>query len=218
MGIKAINCCLLQVFMHIESPELRLMDTDALYLLLEKVSAGKTSREAAARHFYGNRKHIAQLIGFVFEVEDPVSVKASWVLDMVASDDIAIILPGLDHFTKNIHRVCNESALRPLARICERLLAAMDADQPSLAGIKLSGLQHELLLNAAFKWLIGPHKVATKVFAMRCLYYLGKEAPWVHGELREILREQYARETSGYKARARDTLQKLEAFGRSRML
>ena len=191
------------------------MENESLYATLKKVTAGRSSREAAARVFDGNTQKIQELIRLVFDTDDPVSVKASWVLDLVASADIKVLQPNLEYFAGNLDKVRDESAIRPLARICEKLLTVLDNGQYPEADLTLTDAQHHLILAAAFKWLIGPHKVATKVFAMRCLYFLGKKTPWVHEELQEILKEQYARESSGYKARARDTLQKLEAYKRT---
>jgi hypothetical protein len=193
---------------------MKLMEKKELYRILEKVTAGRKSREAASTYFLGDEKNIKELIGLVFEINDPVAVRASWVLDIVAGNDLAMIFPHLDIFIKGLGTVQNESVMRPLARITEKILTALDSGNDALPANFPDENQHELLLAAAFKWLIGPHKTATKVFAMRCLYFLGKSAPWVHDELCGILKQQYADGSSGYKARARDTLKRLEVHGR----
>lgn len=191
------------------------MDNAALYKELESVSASRNSRKAVARYFIGNDKNLKQLISLVFKIDDPVSVRAGWVLDMVAEEDITLMLPFLDYFAAGVGTVENESAIRPLARISEKILTSIFSASMAGSNCLLDDQQHEQLLTAAFKWLIGPHKTATKAYAMRCLYYLGKKDPWVHEELRAILKQHYTGESSGYKARARDTLRKLEAFARN---
>ena len=44
---------------------------------------------------------------------------------------------------------------------------------------------------------------------MQALLLLGREIPWVHGELRAILEQQYPQGSPAYQARARQVLRKL---------
>ena len=73
--------------------------------------------------------------------------------------------------------------------------------------------QLEKIMTACFDWLIGPMNIAPKVFAMSSLYYLGFKFDWVHPELKQVLEDNYPNGTSGYRNRAKKTLDKLARLG-----
>ena len=64
------------------------------------------------------------LIEILMQVDDKVSPRAAWVLEFACKDNLDIIIPYLDVFTKNMHRVKKEQAVRPVAKICEYLAKA----------------------------------------------------------------------------------------------
>ncbi len=143
--------------------------------------------------------------------EDPLSVKACWVLDLAVEKDPMAFFPYLGQFIGGLGKIRNESAIRPLARICEqvsqRYYASPATERRRLATPK----DLEALVAAAFNWLIGPHKVAAKVYSMTTLYHLGLDFNWIHRELELVLEKNYPEESAAYKARARMILAKIKA-------
>ena len=104
--------------------------------------------------------------------------------------------------------VKEESAIRPVAKVCEILLKYHFSKKKGKHPI-FTREQLEKCTETCFDWLLGDHKVAAKVFSMSCLYYTGLEIPWVHGELEVILQQHYKGGSAAYQARARDVLKRV---------
>ena len=64
-----------------------------------------------------------------------------------------------------------------------------------------------------FDWLIEEHKVATKVFAMTSLFYLGEKYAWIRPELRSVIELQMPTATAGFKNRGGKILLGLKNLG-----
>ena len=74
--------------------------------------------------------------------------------------------------------------------------------------------QHlEQIAEASFDWLIGEHKVASKVFAMTSLFYLGEKFDWIRPELKSVIEQQIHDGTAGFKSRGSKTLTLLQDLG-----
>jgi hypothetical protein len=70
----------------------------------------------------GPENLVAPLLDMPFNSKDPVSIKACLVLEFTVKERVASLHPYIDHFTRKIRYVRNESAIRPLSKICEYLL------------------------------------------------------------------------------------------------
>ena len=186
------------------------MKSVALKTLLGKVTASKQAREDAALWVLRNPNVLEELLQLAVDPQQENSVKASWVLDLVVENRIETLNPYLDTFLSGLKRVRDESALRPLARICEQLLLENEIQRGALS-VYIGQEQLNALTAIAFDWLIGPHKVATKVYSMSCLFIIGKQLGWIHPELREVLKRDFGGQSAGYRARARMILKKIEA-------
>ncbi|WP_232226276.1 hypothetical protein [Flavobacterium sp. ACAM 123] len=65
-------------------------------------------------------------------------------------------------------------------------------------------------MESCFEWLIDEVlKVATKVYAVRTLFELGKKNNWIYPELKRILSDDYYKHSAAYKAVAREILKKI---------
>ena len=155
---------------------------------------------------------IPLLLEFIFDQEEKYGFKGGWALDLALQEELELILPYLNAFTAGLSRLTHESAIRPMAKICEALCLKYYKDQDPLFRSKISTKHREKMAEACFDWLIGDHKVAPKAYAMVALCELGKEFDWIHAELEIVLQQNYEAGSAGYKARARrvlDTIRKI---------
>lgn len=155
---------------------------------------------------------IGPLMEIAFHVDDPISCKASWVLECIARDRLDLLLPYMDHFTKNIGSVHLDPAVRPIAKICEYLMKSYFQAQDTDTGKILTHEHLSRITTSCFDWLIGEHKVAAKAYSMTSLLLLGHKFDWIWPELRIILEQNYQHGSAAYKARARMTLAKINSI------
>ena len=68
--------------------------------------------------------NIPLLIKLCFEVNNKLSIRATWTLELLCKHSLTLILPHLDSFFQKLENVKLDSAKRPCAKICE--LIALD--------------------------------------------------------------------------------------------
>ena len=186
------------------------MTREELYRSLDDVNHSREKRAEMSDFVLGRPETVRHLVDIAFEVDDPISNRACWVMEFAAKEDLSYILPFLDELTENLGRVHLDSSVRPLAKICEYLVEAYFAKTPNPTQKTLTDIHLKRITEACFDWLIGDHKVAAKAYSMTCLLLLGKKFEWIHPELKMILERNYASGSAAYKARARRTLSKLK--------
>ncbi len=152
---------------------------------------------------------IRPLLEIVFEEKDPISNRASWVLEFTLKKKLQYIYPHLDFFTSNINSIRLDSSVRPLAKICEFLTKAYFSKTKNEAQKALKEIHLKAMSASCFDWLIGNYKVAAKAYSMTSLLLLGRKFNWIHPELKMVLEQNYAEGSAAYKARARMTLAKI---------
>jgi len=177
---------------------------------LTHVNHSREKRMKMALLVSENPDLLKPLFKIAFTIDEPISCKACWVLEFTAKENLAFIYPHLDEFTAKLSTVHLESAIRPLAKICEYLTTSYFRQQSVPTKNKLSDAHLEKITAACFDWLIGPHKVATQAYAMTSLLLLGRKFKWILPELKIILTQNYADGSAAYKARARMTLAKIK--------
>ena len=155
---------------------------------------------------------IPLLLEFIFDKEEEYGFKGGWALDIALQEELELILPHLDPFIMGLPNLTHESAIRPMAKICEALCLKYYKDQDPLYRVKIKAAHREKMAEVCFDWLIGEHKVAPKAYAMVALSELGKEFSWIHPELEMVLQNNYETGSAGYKARARRVLDTIKAF------
>jgi hypothetical protein len=144
-----------------------------------------------------------------FQVDDPVSCKACWILEFTAQKHLEHLYTNMDNFIANIGLVHLDSAVRPIAKICMLLMVSYFQSKKHETRKILNEKHLKSITSACFDWLIGDHKVAAKAYSMTSLLLLGRKFNWIHPELRMILEQHYQTGSAAYKARARMTLAKL---------
>jgi len=138
---------------------------------------------------------------------------ASWTFDHLMRKNLIYLLPFFEDFVNGLSVLKTESCIRPIAHICEMVCEAYFKKKHPEFVQNITDSQLEKIMTSCFDWLIGPMNIAPKVFSMTCLYYLGLKFDWVHPELKLVLEDSYATGTTGYKNRAKKTLDKLAKLG-----
>lgn len=174
-----------------------------LYKELDDVDHSREKRNHYASLLKEQPELLQPLLEILFMVDDKRSPKAGWLIEFASKNDLPLLLPYLDYFTSNMHSVYQDSALRPVAKICERLMLSYYKEQHPLSRKALQPKHKELIINAGFDWLITDQKVAVKAYTLTTLYHLGTEIDWVHPELLIIMENQYAISSVAFQARTR---------------
>lgn len=185
------------------------MTEEELYKKLEYTNHTREQRDKMAALIMENPSLIAPLLSIISRIDDVISCRASWILERVVRKDKALLYPYLDTFIMLLDKVQLDSAVRPMAKVCELLIISYYAKIPNKSQKHLSKKHLERIITACFDWLIGDHKVAAQAYSMTTLQLLGNTFDWIHPELKIILEQQYHTGSAAYKARARMVLKKL---------
>ena len=186
------------------------MTTAQLYEELNYVNHSREKRSYYANLLLANPDLIPKLLEILFMVDDKISPRAAWVLEFMCSAKIDTIIPYLDTFTERIHKIHLDSAVRPVAKICELLAKAYSTKTNIYLKNKLTETNKERIIETCFDYMINDEKVAAKAYGMTTLFMLGKEYDWVHPELELILKRDFQNQSAAYKARARHILKKIK--------
>ncbi|WP_298903406.1 adenylosuccinate lyase [uncultured Psychroserpens sp.] len=186
------------------------MTTDQLYQELNYVNHSREKRLYYANLVINNPDLIPKLLNILFMVDDKISCRAAWVFEFMCGERLEASLPYLDEFTENIHKVHLDSAVRPVAKVCEYLVTAYYSKHDNKIKTALTPKHKEKIIEACFDWMINDEKIAPKAYAMNSLYLLGQDEDWIHPELVMILERDYQMQSSGFKARARHILKKVK--------
>ena len=186
------------------------MTTEALYQELNYVNHSREKRLHYANMVIKDTSLIPKLLDILFMVDDKISPRAAWVFEFMCKEDLNEIIPHLDRFTKNMNKVHLDSAVRPVAKVCEYLVKALYSRQDHDLKKALNSEHKEKIIEACFDWMINDEKIAPKAYAMNSLFLLGRDYKWIHPELVLILERDYQMQSSGFKARARHILKKIK--------
>lgn len=93
------------------------MTKEALYDSLNYVNHSREKRSEMAQLILQNPDLVRPpLLQIAFDVDDPISNRACWVMEFTAKEHLDYLLSHIDTFVENIHRVHQDSAVRPIAR------------------------------------------------------------------------------------------------------
>ena len=186
------------------------MDKKELRECLTLMNHMREERLCAAELIRNDPSSIPLLLEFIFDEEEKYGFKGGWALDLALQEELDLILPYLDIFIAGLSGLTNESAIRPMAKICEALCFKYYKSRDPEFRLNLKLEYRKEIAEVCFDWLIGEHKVAPKAYAMTALGELGKEFEWIHPELELVLRRNYEAGSAGYKARARKVLHAID--------
>ncbi|MEL1245530.1 hypothetical protein AAEO56_14745 [Flavobacterium sp. DGU11] len=167
-------------------------------------TAHRPIRDLLSGQVLGNPELLPDLLHIAFDTKDKSHHKACWILELVMEAKIEWLIPHLDAFCDTLAKYRDESAIRPISKIC---LFAVTKQQKEPF---LSPTHSEQITEACFDWLIDPDgKVAAKAYSMRTLYLLGKKEDWIYPELQRILSEDSVKHTAAYKGATKDILRRI---------
>jgi hypothetical protein len=146
------------------------------------------------------------LLEIVFDVDNKLSIKAAWTLEFVCAKKLDWLLPHLNYFTQNIDKIKFDSAVRPIAKICQFLANSYASKNNSTIKLKINSTHIKRIIETGFDWLIGNQKVAVKAYTMETLFLFGKNNNWVHQELQLVIEQNIMKESAAYKARGKKIL------------
>jgi hypothetical protein len=181
-----------------------------LYKELNYVNHSREKRLYYANLVIENSELITPLLEILFDVNDKISCRAAWVFEFMCGEKLEKIIPHLNLFTENIARVHLDSAIRPVAKVCEYLIKGYYSKNDHTIKTALTESHKEKIIEACFDWMINDEKIAPKAYAMNSLFLLGTEYNWIHPELAVILERDFQIQSSGFKARARHILKKIK--------
>lgn len=184
--------------------------SDLLFQIEAIINAKRIYRDSAANFVIRYPENFPFLIDLVFKNQQRTSIKAAWVLELICHDNLELMIPYIDYFIENLNKIKAESALRPIAKVCNFILNG-EYYKPKSAKIItiLSKNQKNKLVESNFDWLIESHKIASQVFAMDNLFVLSKSSKWVSSELKLVLQQNFINSSAGYQAHARKILNKI---------
>jgi hypothetical protein len=183
------------------------MDKDFLIIQLENIENAKRVNRLRVASIVLEAPHLFKnLLKLVFEVENKLSIKAAWVLELVCIDKLELLAPHLSYYTSNIKYLKFDSSIRPASKICNFLAIANNSRYDNLIKDTITKHQIDSIIETSFDWMISNQKVAAKAYAMNALYLFGKNYDWVHKELKLIIQQNIINESSAYKARGKITL------------
>ena len=186
------------------------MTKDQLYKELNYVNHSREKRLFYANLVIDNPELIPPLLDILFTVDDKISCRAAWVFEFMCGEKLEAIIPYLDTFTENISKVHLDPAVRPVAKVCEYLIKDYYSKTNNKIKAHLTQTHKEKIVEACFDWMINDEKIAPKAYAMNSLFLLGNDIDWIHPELVIILKRDYQMQSSGFKARARHILKKID--------
>ncbi len=166
-------------------------------------NAKRIYRDKSAEYVLDHPETFPFLLQEVFNLVSPLSIKAAWILELVCENNIQLLNPHLNYFIENLPIITNESAIRPLSKICNFIAIAYSKRQDISLLDQLTEYHKEKMIEISFDWLINDHKVAAKVYAMDTLFLFSKEFDWIRQELLLVLQQNYSKGSAGYKSHAK---------------
>ncbi|MCF8378837.1 MAG: hypothetical protein K9H49_04620 [Bacteroidales bacterium] len=166
--------------------------------LLQETS--RFNADYIAHEISGDKEKFAVLMNIYLDGEDPFPQKAAWVAEIVSSIYPELIQPYLKQIVKKLPGFTHPGSRRNALKILMR------TEIPE----KLQGP----LIDICFQWLSGNDQpVAIKVYAMQIIENHLKLYPELAYELREVIEDQWERNSVGFKSRGRMVLRGLGKYG-----
>ena len=172
---------------------------------INQSSAARKSRVYMSNFIIRHENLLNEFIEICFDTQNENHVKAFWSLELVCEKKLKLFIPYIDLFCELLPKLKDDSAVRPATKIC-MFLAKSNLRKN---GITLNQEQEHNIIEALIDRLIQDEKIATKVYAMKALFVLGKKYNWVHEELKNIMTQEYSNHSAAYQTSARNLLKKL---------
>lgn len=180
-----------------------------LYNKLQYVKAYREHRQLLADEVLSRPELFPDLLHLAFEADTETAFKACWILEFVCKERLDWLMEDADYFFSHLKTLRHDSAIRPVAKICEMICEGYFGKKPVPYAAEISETHLNQVAETAFDWLINDEKVAAKAHAMTCLYLIGTRFSWIHPQLRDVLEKDFGDHSAAYRARARHILKKI---------
>lgn len=172
------------------------------YKRIDTSSASTNSRNGLRDFVLQNPEYLAELCTIALNTNYKNHYKGVWILEMIAETQTELLTDFINTICDAFSTIKNDSAIRGISRVAFFFGTSTK--------IKLTKTQEEKIIEICLDWLIRDERVAPKVYAMKTLGHLGQKNPWINEELCNIINKDYAAQSAGYKAAAREVLKKLK--------
>ena len=167
---------------------------------IDNSNASTNCRNGLRDFVLQNPAYLDELCSFALNIEYKNHYKGVWILEMIAEKQTGLLSGYVDSICSSFASIKNDSAIRGMSRVAFFL--------GTTTKINLTEKQKEKIIEICLDWLIRDERVACKVYAMKTLDYLSGKHPWIKDELHCIIDKDYAAQSAGYKAAAREVLKK----------
>jgi hypothetical protein len=149
-----------------------------------------------------NPAYLDELVSLALDTHYKNHYKGVWILEMIAEKQTGLLSNYIDSICTAFPKIKNDSAIRGMSRVAFFLGTSSQ--------LTLTEEQEEKVIEICLDWLIRDERVAPKVYAMKALDFLSKKHAWIKEELYTIIDKDYAGQSAGYKAAAREVLKRLK--------
>lgn len=174
---------------------------------IQASTAHRPIRDFISGYVLEHESVFPELLALSLDVSSAFHHKACWNLELVLEKKIDWIQPHLELFCNSLETFTDESALRSVSKIC--LFIARREFPARGKGNFASDEQLQQIASATFDWLIDQRKVATKAYAMRALFLLGKRYDWIYPDLKGLLAKDFPHHSAAYRSAAKQLLARL---------
>ena len=168
---------------------------------ITKSNASTNCRNGIRDFVLENPEYLKDVVTFGIDLTNKNQYKGVWIIEMLAETHPELLIPFVDQICDVASKYKHESAIRGISRTILFLSTSKK--------ISLTEEQQEKFIETSLDRLIGDDKVAPKVFAMYALCHFSKEHDWIKEELQNIINKDFAEQSAGYKAAAREVLRKI---------
>ncbi len=169
---------------------------------IDNSNASTNCRNGLLDFVLQNPEYLEELCSIALNMEYKNHYKGVWILEMIAEKQVELLSNHINSICDTFPKIKNDSAIRGMSRVAFFLGTA-----PKL---NLTENQEEKIIEICLDWLIRDERVAPKVYAMKTLEFFAKKYDWIKDELQNIIDKDYANQSSGYKAAAREVLKKIK--------
>ncbi|MET0760171.1 MAG: hypothetical protein ABWZ56_07105 [Flavobacterium sp.] len=172
------------------------------YKRIDNSNASTDCRNGLRDYVLQNPEYLDELCIIALNTNYKNHHKGVWILEMIAEMQTDLLTDYINTICETFSNIKNDSAIRGMSRIAFFLGTSTK--------IKLTEIQEEKIIEICLDWLIREERVAPKVYAMKTLEHFSKKNQWIKDELRNIINKDYAAQSAGYKAAAREVLKKIK--------
>jgi hypothetical protein len=168
---------------------------------ISKSNASTNCRNGIRDFVLQNPEYLPELAAFATNLANKNQYKGVWITEMLAETHPELLTPYINQISDVAAKYKHESAIRGISRT----ILFLTTSKKTI----LTEAQQEKFIETSLDRLIGDDKVAPKVFAMYALGHYAKTQDWIKEELQQIINKDFAEQSAGYKAAAREVLRKI---------